>query len=172
MLMSIALAVSLVTPTTHDGRHDFDFLLGKWHTHYRLLRNRLVHDNVWYDCSGESVVRPFWGGEGNLEVGDLRCPPPRGHVEGMTLRMYDRDTHQWSLWWGTKKLGLSPPPQVGHFNDAGTGEFYADDTFKGQPIVVRFQWTQVKGLPHFEQAFSTDNGKTWETNWICDYTKS
>jgi hypothetical protein len=88
----------------------------------------------------------------------------------MTLRTYSADTHQWTLWWGTKKLGVSPPPQIGHFDSNGVGEFFADDTWYGTPVIVRYRWDTVNGLPHFEQAFSADHGKTWETNWICDYT--
>jgi hypothetical protein len=62
------------------------------------------------------------------------------------------------------------PPQIGHFDANGIGEFFAGDTFNGKPIVVRYRWNTVNGLPHFEQAYSDDRGKTWETNWICDYT--
>jgi hypothetical protein len=163
--------VPLLAPTKRDGRHDFNFLLGRWTTHYRLLRHRLQNDNVWYDCDGKSEVRPFWDGAGNFEVGDLNCPPPRGHVDAITLRLYDAESHQWSLYFGSKKGGLGLPPQVGHFDANGVGDFFAADTFEGRPIVVRYRWSLLPGdRPHFEQAFSTDNGATWETNWTCDYT--
>jgi hypothetical protein len=168
--ISVVCAASLVTTTLRDGQHDFNFLVGRWHTHYRILRKRLAHDNTWDTCSGDAVVTQFWGEDANLEVGTVQCPPPRGHIDSMTLRTYSRDTHQWSLWWGTKKLGVATPPQVGHFDSNGVGQFFADDTFDGKPIIIRYQWTVVNGLPHFEQAFSPDGGKTWETNWICDYS--
>ncbi len=164
-----AQAASLITPTLHDGRSDFNFLLGHWHTQYRL-RKPLVHDTVWRSCTGAAVVTPFWDKEANLEVGTLNCPSR--HTDSMTLRAYSRSTHQWSLWWGTKKLGVSPPQQVGHFNASGVGQFFANDTWNGKPIIVRYQWSMKKGLPHFEQAFSVDGGATWETNWICDYTRA
>jgi hypothetical protein len=155
-------------PTTRDGSHDFDFEFGTWRTHYRLLKRRLAGDHEWYDCYGTSVIRPFWNGSGNLEDGDLKCP--KRYVGGLTLRMYDARAHQWTLWWGTKALAVSPPPQIGHFN-AGVGEFYSYDSWEGKPIVTRFQWTRPNGNPHFEQAFSTDGGKTWETNWTTDYER-
>jgi hypothetical protein len=158
-----------VAATTRDGSHDFDFELGTWRTHYRLLKHRLVGDHEWYDCYGTSVIRPFWGGSGNLEDGDLKCPSR--HVGGMTLRLYDSQTHQWTLWWGTRQLAVSPPPQIGHFDADGVGRFYAYDSWEGKPEITRFQWTRVNGNPHFEQAFSTDGGKTWETNWITDYER-
>jgi hypothetical protein len=165
-------AASLITPTSRDGHGDFNFLLGQWHTHYRLLRLRLVHSQHWEECDGEALVTPFWSNYGNLEIGTLRCPPPRRHIDSMTLRTYSAETHQWTLWWGTKELGVSPPQQVGHFDSDGVGRFYANDTWEGTPIIVRYQWNTLKGLPHFEQAFSADGGKTWETNWICDYTRA
>ncbi|HTU82572.1 MAG TPA: hypothetical protein VMF61_10610 [Candidatus Acidoferrales bacterium] len=170
--VAIALPASPVTPTARDGRDDFNFLLGHWHTHYRVLRDRLAGSHTWDDCDGTSIVTPFWNDSGNLEVGDLHCPPPRGYVEGITLRTYSAATHQWSLYWGTKKTGLAMPPQVGHFNADGIGDFYDNETFRGRPIVVRYRWRLLHGLPHFEQAYSADAEQSWETNWICDYTRA
>ena len=141
-------------PTARDGRNDFNFAYGTWRTHYRILKDRLVGSHQWYECHGTSVFRPFWGGSGNLEEGDMTCP--NRYIGLMTLRLYDAQTHQWTLWWGTKKLGIPPPPQVGHFDANGVGDFYSYDNWKGTPIIVRFHWTKVNGNPHFEQAFSTD----------------
>jgi hypothetical protein len=158
-----------VSPTARDGRNDFDFEFGTWRTHYRILRERLVGSHDWYDCYGTSIVIPFWGGGGNLEDGDLRCP--NRYVGGLTLRTYDPQTHQWTLWWGTKKLGIAPPQQVGHFDADGVGRFYAYDSWHGTPVICRFQWTKVNGNPRFEQAYSADRGRTWETNWTTDYVR-
>ncbi|HEY1868261.1 MAG TPA: hypothetical protein VGG70_08165 [Candidatus Cybelea sp.] len=158
-----------VAPSTRDGSHDFDFEYGTWRTHYRLLKYRLVGDHQWYDCYGTSVVRPFWGHSGNLEDGDLKCS--NRYVGGMTLRTYDARTHQWTIWWGTRKLAVAPPAQLGHYDANGVGEFYAYDSWQGKPEITRFQWTRVNGNPHFEQAYSADGGKTWETNWTTDYER-
>ncbi|MBV9718697.1 MAG: hypothetical protein JOZ77_05230 [Candidatus Eremiobacteraeota bacterium] len=160
-----------VTPTIRDGHNDFNFLFGTWRTHYRLLKRRLSNDHEWYDCYGYSTIRPFWHGYGDVEDGDLRCPG--SHVVGMTLRMYNARTHQWSLWWGTQTRGLVPPPQVGEFDTHGVGQFYARDKHDQKPIIVRFKWRVLPGdHPYFEQAFSPDNGKTWETNWTTIYTRT
>jgi hypothetical protein len=164
-----AFAQTKATPTMRDGRHDFDFLFGTWRTHYRLLRHRLVNDHEWYSCEGTSIIRPFWGGGANLEDGDLHCPGR--YVGGVTLRLYNATTHQWSLWWGTRKKGLAPPPQVGHFSASGVGDFYAPDIQEGKHVIIRFEWSVVNGHPHFAQAFSADKGKTWETNWTTDYDR-
>ena len=163
-------AQSAAAATTRDGSKDFNFLFGTWKTHYRLLKKRLANNHDWYDCYGTSTVTPFWGGSGDLEDGDLRCPG--SHIVGMTLRIYNASTHQWSLWWGTQKRGLVPPPQVGHFDQSGAGDFYAPDKHNGKPIVVRFRWRLKDGAPYFEQAFSPDNGQTWETNWTTVYSRA
>ncbi|HTX57299.1 MAG TPA: hypothetical protein VMD47_09355 [Candidatus Acidoferrales bacterium] len=162
-------AMTLVTPTARDGSKDFNFLIGTWKTHYRLLKVRLANNHDWYDCYGTSKVTPFWNGNGDLEDGDLRCPG--SHIAGVTIRTYNARTHQWSLWWGTEKRGIVPPPQVGHFEN-GVGDFYAPDKHNGKPIIVRFRWRLLPGdHPYFAQAFSPDGGKTWETNWTTVYTR-
>jgi len=168
----IAAPTTAATPAptaARDASKDWAFLMGRWHTHYRLLKKRLANNHDWYDCYGTSVVTPFWGGNGNLEDGDLKCPSK--HIIGMTVRVYDTTKHQWQIWWGTSKHGIEPPPQLGNFSN-GVGEFFANDKFEGKPIVVRFRWTLKNALPRFEQAFSPDNGRTWETNWTTDYTRA
>lgn len=160
---------SLVTPTTRNGMNDWNFLYGSWHTHYMRLRKILQHDHHWYPCEGTSTITPFWHGGANLEDGDLKCP--HQYILGMTTRLYNPVTHQWTLWWGTRRVGITEPPQVGHFDANGVGLFYSDDTWAGTPVIVRYKWTHPNGKPRFEQAFSTDHGKTWETNWTTDYTR-
>ena len=164
-----ALAQAVTSPTAHDARNDWDFLYGTWRTHYRILRHRLVNNHDWSSCEGTSVIRPFWQGDGNLEDGDFACP--KRYSRSVTLRLYNRTTHKWSLWWGTRKLGLVPPPQVGEFDANGVGNFDAPDIQEGKHVIVRFRWTHVNGVPHFEQLFSTDHGATWETNWTTDYER-
>jgi len=176
---SLAATTATSTAPTRDGHKDFGFLFGTWRTHYEILPHRMRNSHEWYGCDGTAIIYPFWGGSGNLEDGDLHCP--KRTIGGMTLRMYNATTHQWSLYWGTRKLGLVPPPQIGHFDANGVGDFYSNDTasnlglpsaYAGKPIIVRFRWTLRSGNhPHFEQAFSADNGKTWETNWTTVYTR-
>jgi hypothetical protein len=89
------------------------------------------------------------------------------------MQSYDPKTHTWLVWWldarDPRTLGA---PMTGSF-DAGTGRFYVDDTFAGKPIKVRFVWSEITPESHnWEQAFSPDGGKTWETNWTTRYTRS
>jgi len=59
----------------------------------------------------------------------------------------------------------------GKFED-GTGEFLGHDVEDGRPVLVRFTWTDIESpLPRWEQAFSTNNGKTWEANWIMEFER-
>lgn len=166
-------AASLIARTTRDGSHDFDFLLGTWHYDVRILKERLKNSHDWYDCPATGEMRPIWGGAygGSADREDTEIHCPNRTIAGMTLRFYNAQTHQWTIWWGTREKGLIPPPQVGHFDANGIGYFYADDTWKGTPVIVRFRWQKsLNGKPHFEQAFSSDHGKTWEINWISEQT--
>jgi hypothetical protein len=151
--------------TPRDGAHDFDFLLGTWREHFQVLRHPLTGSHDWYAFDGRSIVYPLLGGAGQIEDADLSRPG--GHMRALTLRIYGAASHDWSLYWATAKTGLNTLPQVGHFNDKRVGVFLARDTYNGKPIVVRYLWQP--GALHrwrFEQAFSSDGGKTWETNWI------
>ncbi|WP_343520085.1 hypothetical protein [Sphingomonas sp.] len=39
-------------------------------------------------------------------------------------------------------------------------------------MTVMFRWSAITAASaHWEQAFSTDGGKTWESNWHMDFTR-
>jgi|SRR5450432_1066837 len=153
-----------------DGRHDFDFEVGRWNIHLKRLKDRLVGSTTWVEFDGTSVTRKVWDGKADLEEFETDSPGG-GHIEGLTLRLYNPQTHEWRLFWANSKIGTMDPPQVGKFKD-GRGEFFAHDTWEGKPVLVRFVWTKTTtDSPHFEQSYSTDEGKTWEVNWITDQTR-
>src|SRR5215472_12141019 len=152
-----------------DGQHDFDFLIGSWKIHLKRRLHPLTGSNTWVEFDGTDVVRKVWDGA-NLD--EFETDSPSGHIEGLTLRTYNPQTHQWSLYWANRKDGsMSISPQIGEFKD-GRGEFYAQDTLNGKLIYVRYAWSNTAtDIPHFEQSFSNDGGKTWEVNWITDQTR-
>lgn len=155
--------------TQHDGQHDFDFELGSWKIHLKRLLHPLSGSRQWVDFDGTSATRKVWNGRAQIE--EFETDGAGGHIEGLTLRTYNPQTHQWSLYWANAKDGTVVPPQVGEFKD-GHGEFYGQDTLNGKLIYIRFVWTKTDtSMPHFEQAFSDDGGKTWEVNWITDQTR-
>lgn len=153
-----------------DGQHDFDFELGSWKIHLKRRLHPLTGSNTWVDFDGTSVTRKVWDGRAQIE--EFETNSAGGHIEGLTLRTYNPQTHQWSLFWANSKNGAMELPQVGQFKD-GVGEFYAMDTIEGKAILVRYIWSKTDtSMPHFEQSFSEDGGKTWEANWITDQTRT
>jgi hypothetical protein len=161
------------TAVERDGQHDFDFELGSWKIHLKRLVHPLTGSTTWVEFDGTSVTRKVWDGRAQLEEFETDSPAA-GHIEGLTLRLYNQQTHQWSLYWGTSKNGaLSLPATVGEFKD-GRGEFFDMEPSgpNGRNILVRFVWSDTTtNTPHFEQSFSGDGGKTWEVNWITDQTR-
>ena len=160
------------TAPEHDGQHDFDFEVGTWNIRLKRLHHRLVGSTNWVEFDGTSVTRKVWGGRADLEEFETDSPTG-GHIEGLTLRLYDPQTHQWSLYWATSKSGAMGVPTIGEFKN-GRGEFFDTEPSgpNGRSILCRFVWTNTNtDTPHFEQSFSEDGGKTWEVNWITDQTR-
>jgi hypothetical protein len=154
----------------HDGQHDFDFELGSWNIHLKKLLHPLTGSTAWFEFDGTSVTRKVWDGRSQLEEFETDSSVA-GHIEGLTLRTYNPQSHQWRLYWANSKTGIMDPPQIGEFKN-GRGEFYAQDMLNGKSILIRFIWTNTTtNMPHFEQSFSEDGGKTWEVNWITDQTR-
>jgi hypothetical protein len=159
-------------PPQRDGQHDFDFELGTWKIHLKKLMHPLTGSITWVEFDGSSVTRKVWDGCSQLEEFETDSPGG-GHIEGLTLRLYDPQTHQWSLYWATSKNGAIGVPTTGQFKD-GRGEFYDTEPSgpNGRSVLVRFIWSKTDtDSPHFEQSFSEDGGKTWEVNWITDQVR-
>ncbi|HEY4080155.1 MAG TPA: hypothetical protein VGM81_05620 [Burkholderiaceae bacterium] len=152
-----------------DGWHDFDFEGGRWKTHLRRLLRPLTGSTTWVTYEGTSVVSEVWGGKANLL--ELKVDGPAGHLEGLSLRLYDETTRQWSLNFSRLGSGTMATPSVGGFKN-GRGEFFNEETLEGRPILVRFVIHDIKpDSCKFEQAFSADGGKTWEVNWVAEDTR-
>jgi hypothetical protein len=154
-----------------DGQHDFDFEVGSWKIHLKRRLKPLTGSNAWTEFDGTSVTRKVWDGRADIE--EFVTDGPSGHIEGLTLRLYNPESHQWSLYWANSKAGvIGGPPNVGEFKN-GQGEFYCQDTFNGRMILIRYAWSDITPTTaHFEQAFSDDGGKTWEVNWITDQVRT
>ena len=154
----------------HSGASDFDFYIGNWNVANRRLDQRLARCEDWSTFGGTSVTTKILGGRGNIDDNVLDLP--EGAYRAATLRAFDSVTARWSIWWldGRNPRHLDSP-LVGSFEN-GVGTFYADDTFDGKPIQVRFIWSVPRpDVPRWEQAFSIDSGENWETNWIMDFTR-
>jgi hypothetical protein len=157
------------TPTERDGQHDFDFEIGTWKTHLRRLVHPLTGSTAWVEYEGTTVVRKVWDGRANLV--ELEADGPAGHIEALSLRLYNPQSHQWSLNFANSNGGTMSLPTIGEFKN-GRGEFFDQETLNGRAIYVRFVISDITpDSCRFEQAFSDDGGKTWEVNWIAVDTR-
>lgn len=166
LVMGVALVPSRPKPrAAADGQRDFDFEIGTWKTHVERLKRPLTGSTEWTTLDGITTVRKVWGGRANLV--ELAADGPAGHFEGLSLRLYNPESRQWSLNFSSSASGTLSPPTIGQFTNA-RGEFYSQETLNGRAIFVRFVITVITpDSCRFEQAFSDDGGKTWEVNWIA-----
>ncbi len=164
-----AVPATAPVPAQHDGQHDFDFEIGTWKTHLKVLHHPLKGAATWVEYEGISVVHSIWQGRANMV--ELEVDGPTGHLEAINLRLYNPTAHQWSLNFANAAQGTMSVPTVGEFKN-GRGEFYDQEAVNGRMILVRNVWSGITASScHFEQAFSDDGGRTWETNWIADDTR-
>lgn len=168
-------AAGVVEPSTgadlaNDGRHDFDFLFGRWRIENRRLVKRLADCTEWETFEARQKVWPILGGLGNQD--EFRAEAWRPGFVGMTLRFFNPATRQWNIYWVDNQRLVLDPPVVGAWVD-GRGIFTTRDFFEGRPIVVRFTWTRFgPDQARWEQEFSADDGATWEKNWVMDFTRT
>lgn len=160
-------------PVHRDGSHDFDFLIGDWKAHVRRLPDRLAGSNRWIEYDGISNHHKILTSNANFEEFEVSSKDGKEHLKAQTLRLYNPDTHEWSIYLLDVDKGALPmPPVVGAFT-GNRGEFYDQETYKGRAIFVRYVWLNLSPTSaRMEQSFSADGGKSWETNWICELTRS
>jgi hypothetical protein len=157
------------TAGPRDGQHDFDWDLAAWRVHMRRLLHPLTGSTAWVEYEGTDVVRKVWDGRANL--GEVQLDGPAGHFELLTLRLYNPQSHQWSINISSSATGILGPPAIGEFKN-GRGEFYDQESFNGRTILVRLGVSDITADScRFDQAFSTDGGKTWEVNLIVKETR-
>lgn len=156
-----------------SGPHDFDFLHGTWEVRHRRRTDFLDPGGDWEEFTSTTRCRPLFDGAANIDEIDM----PHLGSKGLTLRLFDRESRQWSLHWASSRSGRLFPAMTGAFGgpDGGRrdrGEFYGDDTHDGRAVRARFVWSGVSDTSaRWEQAFSSDGGETWLTNWVMDFTR-
>ncbi len=153
-----------------DPTRDWEWLVGNWDVKHKRLRERLAGDTHWDQFSGKSALWLTMGGLGTIDDNLLELPG--GSYRAITIRAFDAETGKWSIWWldGRDPTNIGTPPVMGRF-EGDTGTFATRDTFNGRPITVRFRWLDIHSAqPNWEQAFSADEGATWEVNWRNYFT--
>jgi hypothetical protein len=170
MLAGIAQARDARSPGNDgDGAHDFDFSIGTFKTHIRRLSHPLTGSHTWTQWSGTVATRGLRDGGGDLE--ELEAASPAGHFEGLTLRLYDASTRKWALYWVNIDNGSLGTPMTGEFA-RGKGIFCDEETIDGRTVRVRNIYSRATTDTYrFEQALSSDGGKSWETNFVADLSR-
>ena len=152
-----------------DGQHDFDFEFGSWKVRLRRVPKPLTGSSEWVEMAGTSVVRQVWNGRANL--GELDVENATSHIEGLSLRLYNPQSRQWSIYWANARDGGIGTAMIGQFAN-GRGEFFNQELFEGKAVYVRFVFSDITAATfRLEQAFSPDGGKTWGPNWIAEFTR-
>jgi hypothetical protein len=151
------------------GQHDFDWEIGVWDTQLKRLREPLSGKTDWIEYAGTSNVKPVMDKRANLVELDVRGAA--GRITGVSLRLYEPASGEWTLNFANLANGLMTEPMRGSFKD-GIGTFFGNDTIGGRKVLVRFLIIPVSSIQwRFEQAYSVDGGASWEDNWIAVDTR-
>ena len=155
--------------TLSEGEHDFDFNVGVWHSHIRRILDPFSDSSKAVELDGTVSVRKIWDGRAQLE--EIEADGPNGHWEGLTLFLYNPESHQWSQSFINSKMATLGSPLVGSFKD-GIGELFAQDTVHDKSILVRGLWSGITpNEHHYEESYSNDGGKTWWPAFIATLTR-
>lgn len=143
--------------------HEFDFDFGTWNVHIRHLQNAV--SKSWVEFNGTDTVHKIWGGRANLA--EVEADGPSGHLEFLSLRLYNPESHQWSLNVAGTASGTVNVPTIGGFSN-GRGEFYDQETSGGRAVLARTVCSDITpNSYHFEESFSGNGGRTWEPTFIA-----
>ena len=151
-----------------DGAKDFDFLQGRWLICHKKLAERLVGCETWFEFETPAANQLILGGLGNIdhiriESGDF--------YEGASLRLFDKGSRLWRIYWMDTNGATLFPPVEGSFSGP-IGLFRGHDQHNGIPVLVEFRWDKTNfETPTWQQSFSADNGKTWEANWSMYFSR-
>ena len=155
--------------TKNDGRNDFDFFIGEWTVKHRRLKTLLSHSHEWDEFESKVTDRAIMGGIANLE--EMIFERDTGKFYCTSLSIFNPKTQLWSQYWVDSGNATLTSPMVGKFS-GGVGDFFADDDFEGRKVLARSRWYDItKNSCKWEQALSDDDGKTWETNWVMNFTR-
>ncbi len=161
-------AASQTSATNRDGQHDFDWDIGTWKVHQRRLLHPQTGSTTWIEYDGTDVVQRLWDG---ANIAKVESTGPAGRLELFSIRIYNPGTRKWSVYFAGNGSGTLSVPAVGEFRN-GQGEFYDQENINGKATLVRFRVSDITtDSCSFDQAFSPDGGKTWETNLIVRETR-
>ncbi len=156
--------------TSDDPKHDFDFLVGHWHIKNKRLIKYLQGSNEWETFEATGTMSLILYGMGKID--DFTPKNWKPGFVGMSLRLFNPKTQQWSIYWADNDRAVLDPPVIGKFSK-GVGIFEGSNTLRGKPILMRFIWSNITPTSaQWEQEFSSNNGQTWEKNWTMEFTRA
>ena len=154
-----------LTPSGSSSEHDFDFFIGKWKLHNKILKRDKSGNTEWQEFESTQEMHLLLKGRGNIDnyLTDRDGKP----FEGMTLRLFNPQTRLWSIYWADSNFAvLGLPPVVGSFENK-VGHFFSRDIYNGKSLITVYRWdARNPDKPIWSQATSEDNGATWEWNWF------
>ena len=160
----------IITPSATSSAHDFDFFIGHWNIYNRKLKTRLNGCTEWIEFEAYQEMHTILNGIGNID--NFKTTIDGKAFEGMTLRLFNPITNLWSLYWADSNKGVLDPPVLGSFENS-IGTFYGKDIYNEKEIIVKFNGDKTDPEnPVWSQAFSEDNGETWEWNWYMYMTRA
>lgn len=148
-----------------EEARQFDFWLGSWEVNLRMLQE----DLTWEDRVAARVrIYSVLDGKAVLELWDSEP------IKGFSIRYYDPARDAWVLWlnWpGQDRSGGSA--LEGRFRH-GRGEFMRNFTSAaGEEGIARYTFSDIgRDRLRWDDAYSTDGGKTWASNWIMEFRRS
>jgi len=159
-----------IVPSQTSSKNDFDFLAGDWAIVNKKLKTRLNHCTEWDNFDARQDVTIILNGIGNTDKYYAKLNG--ANFEGRTLRLFNPKTKLWSIYWADSNEGKLDVPVVGSFEN-NIGRFYTRDVYRGKKVITMFKWDKTDpAKPVWSQAFSEDNGKTWEWNWYMNFEKN
>lgn len=159
----------VITASPTSSKDDFDFFEGKWKLHNKKLKTRLNNCTEWTEFESTQEMYKMLNGLGNID--NFLATFDGVPFEGMSLRLFNPKTRLWSIYWADSNEGILQPAVLGSFEN-NVAHFFTKDTLIGKKILVVFRWdVRDKENPIWSQAFSEDNGKTWEWNWYMYFSK-
>ena len=160
----------IINASATSSKNDFDFLNGNHTVHHKKLRSRLNQSNEWFEFDGTHNQALILNGGGNIEQQKM-IDNDGNPIEGTAIRLFNPQTKLWSIYWADSKNGILDPPVIGSFENK-IAHFFTKEKKKKKSILVVFQWdARETTAPIWRQAFSDDNGKTWEWNWYMYFSK-
>lgn len=159
-----------ILPSSTSSPNDYDFLMGRHAVHHKKLKARFANCHEWINIDGEKTTEKILSGLGNIERHSLPDANDK-FIEAIALRLFNPQTRLWSLYWADDIHGTLDSPLTGSF-EHNLGVFFGWDSWNGKPILVQFQYDRKDPEnPVWGQAFSVDNGLSWEWNWFMFFKK-